>query len=77
MNVWAAGNHPQGRVALEQGGVRGHIVGCILRGHAHRSAWTCTFSNKNEDATLQALTGGAETAGVCRIYPKSGEGLKV
>ena len=35
MDMWAAGYHPQVRVAIQQGGVRGHKVeltgSCILR----------------------------------------------
>ena len=43
-------------------------------GHAHGVA---QFGGKNEDATLQALTGGTETSGACRIYPNQAKGLKV
>jgi len=40
MNMWASANHPRGRVALEQCGVRGHKVGTsrfrYTAGHVHR-----------------------------------------
>jgi hypothetical protein len=66
--IWAAPNHPHWQG--EQGGDRGYKIGSHRVMHTAELARTRIFSNRNEYATLQeALTGGAKTASVCRIYP--------